>query len=337
VTTLLVASAGGHIQELTLLRDQLGLDGPVQWVTSDSAQTRSLLRGETVHWMPRVGSREYTSAMRALPRAYQLHRRVKPSLVVTTGALAAAPHILAASMNECPIWYVESATRRSGPSRTGRLASRLPRTRLLAQGEGWGDGRWESIPDVFSAFQSIPRPGARRRPVRVLVSLGTERFPFPRAVDRLAKLLDGFQVTWQVGSTHYVRDGARLTQLLPSDELRAACAQADVVITHAGVGSALMALSAGKVPVLLPRRAELGEHVDDHQGDFGSYLTDRRLAISVDPDELTGAHLRAAFERIAVRRTNSDLSAGGWVPAQRGNAAPGAMMNAGALPPASGE
>ena len=83
------------------------------------------------------------------------------------------------------------------------------------------------------------------------------------------------------------RDGQLLSQWLPADELRAACESADVVITHAGVGSALMALTAGKVPVLLPRRAELGEHVDNHQTDFGASLSDRRLAVSVDPDELT--------------------------------------------------
>src|SRR3954454_15685751 len=287
--------------------------------------------------MPHIGSRSYGADVRALPADLELHRRIRPSLVVTTGALAAVPHILAASIERCPIWYVESATRRRGASNTGRLATRLPRTRLLAQGAGWGDPRWEAIPDVFSSFESMPRQHVQARPSRVLVSLGTERFPFTRAVDRLQDLLAGCDVTWQTGSTCVERDGRPLPQWLPSEELRAACQRADVVITHAGVGSALMALSAGKVPVLLPRRAELGEHVDDHQGDFGSYLTDRRLAISVDPDELTGAHLRAAFERIAVRRTNSDLSAGGWVPAQRGNAAPGAMMNAGALPPASGE
>lgn len=303
MTTLLVASAGGHVEELALLRHQLGLGDSVQWVTCPTDQTRSLLRDETVHWMRHVGSGSYPAAIRAFPAALELHRRLRPSLLVTTGALAAVPHILAASLEGCPVWYVESATRRRGPSKTGRLAGRIPRARLLAQGDGWGDPRWEPIPDVFTNFDSLPSQRVGGRPRRVLVSLGTEHFPFTRAVRRLESLLDGCEVTWQTGSTRVERDGQLLSQWLPADELRAACESADVVITHAGVGSALMALSAGKVPVLLPRRAELGEHVDNHQTDFGAYLSDRRLAVSVDPDELTWTHLQAAFERVATRRT----------------------------------
>ena len=44
---------------------------------------------------------------------------------------------------------------------------------------------------------------------------------------------------------------------------RAATAAADVVISHAGVGSALTALRCGKRPILVPREAARGEHVDD--------------------------------------------------------------------------
>jgi UDP-N-acetylglucosamine transferase subunit ALG13 len=41
--------------------------------------------------------------------------------------------------------------------------------------------------------------------------------------------------------------------------------EADVVVTHAGVGSVLCAREAGHVPVVVPRLHRYDEHVDDHQ------------------------------------------------------------------------
>ena len=52
---------------------------------------------------------------------------------------------------------------------------------------------------------------------------------------------------------------------MPFDVLNAQMRDADVVVTHAGVGSVLCARQAGHVPVVVPRLHRLDEHVDDHQ------------------------------------------------------------------------
>ena len=52
--------------------------------------------------------------------------------------------------------------------------------------------------------------------------------------------------------------------------------EADVVVAHAGVGTALAALEVGKCPVLVPRRLAHGEHVDDHQVQIASELGESR-------------------------------------------------------------
>ena len=47
MSTLLVASSGGHLKELHQLRDRVrGVSGPFRWVTFDTPQSRSLLRDE---------------------------------------------------------------------------------------------------------------------------------------------------------------------------------------------------------------------------------------------------------------------------------------------------
>ena len=51
---------------------------------------------------------------------------------------------------------------------------------------------------------------------------------------------------------------------------------ADKVVTHAGVGSILCADREGHVPLVVPRRHDLGEHVDDHQLELARALADAR-------------------------------------------------------------
>jgi UDP-N-acetylglucosamine transferase subunit ALG13 len=66
-----------------------------------------------------------------------------------------------------------------------------------------------------------------------------------------------------------------------------AYASADVVVSHAGVGSTIEALDSGHFPIVVPRRAAFGEHVDDHQVPLAVDVAKRGLAIHREADELT--------------------------------------------------
>ena len=70
-----------------------------------------------------------------------------------------------------------------------------------------------------------------------------------------------------------------------------------MVVTHAGTGSALSALEAGRCPVLVPRRRGAGENVDDHQELLSAELARRGLAVDARADTLTLADLVTAMER----------------------------------------
>lgn len=294
---LLVATPGGHFEELRMLCLGMHLEtSEVHWATSASPQTESLLDGQKVHWLRPIASGEVGKAALTIGEALRIHRIVRPDLVVSTGAAAASPHLVAAALSGCRIWYVESATRLMGPSRTGQLAQRLPRTSLFVQGDGWGDPRWQSIADVFSRYEVGPADVEQLRDVQsVVVTLGTERYPFERAVSSAQSVLGGRRVFWQTGSTSAVVGGRELQRMVPSQRLREACRTADVIITHGGIGSVLMALELGKVPVVLPRSHRLGEHIDDHQLELCGTLSSRGLAVTVLPhEELTVEHLREA-------------------------------------------
>ena len=72
--------------------------------------------------------------------------------------------------------------------------------------------------------------------------------------------------------------------------------EADVVISHAGVGTALAALEIGQCPLLVPRRRSFGEAVDDHQTQIANELGKRGLAVSTEADDLNYDALLAASE-----------------------------------------
>lgn len=301
--TMLVATAGGHLDELLILVQRLGIDvDNAVWVTSRTPQSESLLAERDVVWMPGIGSGERLKAAAAFPRAVRLHRRVRPERVVSTGALLAVPHLAAAAMARCDTWFIESATRVRGPSATGRFAARMPRTKLFAQGPGWNDPDWTPIPGVFEAFESRARGKVPQEIRSAVVALGTEVWPFDRAINSVLRLLPDADITWQTGTTRFDHRGRPLQQWLPAPELKTAMRNADVVITHAGIGSALVALNVGKVPILLPRRSDLGEHIDDHQQQAADLLAERSLAVPVDPDDLTYAKLLRAAGMTARRR-----------------------------------
>ena len=79
---------------------------------------------------------------------------------------------------------------------------------------------------------------------------------------------------------------------------------ADLVVAHAGVGAALAAFEVGKCPLLVPRRRAREEHIDDHQTQIAAELGERGVAVSAEADALTLDHLiAAAATRVATLRT----------------------------------
>jgi UDP-N-acetylglucosamine transferase subunit ALG13 len=200
--------------------------------------------------------------------------------------------------------YIESAARSDGPSKTARMISRIPGVRLYAQYEAWADEQWHYRGSVFDSFVPAPEPAERPSELRkVVVSLGTFRdFGFERLVKRLLELLPpDAEVLWQTGDTDVSGLGIQGHHAIPERELIAAIGEADVLVAHAGVGTALAALEIGKCPVLVPRRLAHGEHVDDHQIQIASELSHRGLALSVEADALTLEHLLdAAAIRVAT-------------------------------------
>jgi len=106
----------------------------------------------------------------------------------------------------------------------------------------------------------------------VLVVVGTDHHPFDRVVgwaDEWAASHPGQRVLVQYGTSRPPAT-AEGRDLLPVGELTALMSEATVVVCHGGPGTIMGAREAGHVPIVVPRRSDLGEHVDDHQVRFAT-------------------------------------------------------------------
>ena len=302
--TLLVAATGGHLSELVELHARVpALQQEPLWFVPSSTQSSTLLQGKDVVLAPEVPPRGVLAVPAATAAVGRLLRRHDVDCAVSTGSGVAIAAFAAARARGIACHYIESAARVESPSMTGRLLQALPGVHLWTQHAWPGYGRWRLAPSVFDGYRAVPR-APRRAALRVVVKLGTMHFDFRRLVEQVLRgLPPAAAVLWQTGTTDV--SGLRIDARpwCTPTELEASMREADVVIAHAGVGSALAALGAGACPVLVPRRRDRAEHVDDHQVQLAAGLARRGLAVAVEADDIGLEHLELAARRTAERVT----------------------------------
>jgi UDP-N-acetylglucosamine transferase subunit ALG13 len=123
---------------------------------------------------------------------------------------------------------------------------------------------------------------------RLFVTLGTiHPYRFDALVDAICAtgLADG-RTVWQLGATtRRALPGTVLSQM-GAAEFEECARNADVVITHAGVGTIMHLLEMNIFPVVVPRRAARNEHIDDHQAQIAGLLARRSIGVVREADEL---------------------------------------------------
>jgi UDP-N-acetylglucosamine transferase subunit ALG13 len=302
MTALLVASTGGHLSQLARLRSRIdALQGrDVVWVTFDKPQSRALLRGEEVIHVPYTGPRDVNNVAGNAVRARSILREVAPDLVLSTGSAISLSFLPLAAARGIETHYIESAARSDGPSLSGRLLSHSGRIRLYTQHRIWAGEPWYYRGSVFDTWQPAPAV-ASPSIARMVVTLGTIDYSFRRLVERLVAVVPpDVEVLWQTGATDVADLPIEARATVPNAELDAAIAEADVVVGHSGIGSAIAAFEAGRCPVLVPREHRHGEHVDDHQRQIAGELSARGLAVTTSAADLEWSHVLEAASLRAV-------------------------------------
>lgn len=122
----------------------------------------------------------------------------------------------------------------------------------------------------------------------IFVTVGTHEQPFNRLLECIDELKrDGTineDVIIQTGFSTYEPKYCKWKKLFPYQKMVEMVDEARIVITHGGPSSFIMPLQVGKIPVVIPRKKEFNEHVNDHQADFSKAVAERQGNIIVVED-----------------------------------------------------
>ena len=122
----------------------------------------------------------------------------------------------------------------------------------------------------------------------IFVTVGTHEQQF----NRLIKYLDilkheenlNEEIIMQTGFSTYAPRWCEWKSLFPYNEMQKRVKEARIVITHGGPSSYIMPLQIGKIPIVVPRQKEFGEHVNNHQLTFCQEVEKRHKNIIVVSD-----------------------------------------------------
>lgn len=150
----------------------------------------------------------------------------------------------------------------------------------------------------------------------IFVTVGTHEQPF----DRLIKAVDDLKadgtisvdesVLIQTGFSTYEPQHCEWIKLLPYENMQQYIRKARIVITHGGPSSFLAPLQLGKIPIVMPRRAEYGEHINNHQVEFVGDVVKRFGNIIVANNEAELASAITSYSQLSAqmigRKTKSN-------------------------------
>lgn len=127
----------------------------------------------------------------------------------------------------------------------------------------------------------------------VFVTVGTHEQQFNRLVEHMdlwAKTNEE-EVMIQTGFSTYVPKYAKWKKLFSYTEMEDNIKKARIIITHGGPSSFIAPLRINKIPIVVPRKKENGEHVNDHQLNFCREVSNRQKNIILveEIDELDAA------------------------------------------------
>lgn len=131
----------------------------------------------------------------------------------------------------------------------------------------------------------------------LVLSVGTDHHPFERAIAYIedwtrSRGFDG-DVFVQHGESRPATVG-RNVSLVSREQMMDEYRRATAVVTQGGPGGILDVAAVGLRPIVIPRRPDLGEHVDGHQIEFARFMAEAgEVHLAEDESTLNGLLDRA--------------------------------------------
>lgn len=295
-----VVATGGHLEQAIRRVDQLGLNSTVTFFVPRNSQSETRLHAFKHNFVAKVGSRDFLGFIKVAFQLMFIMNKRKYDYVLSTGAGVAIACRIVCKLKGLDFIYIESIARQSSPSMTGRILVQMRTKNLYTESDSFDPTQWLPIDSLFAQYRSYDRNPEKYSsdPLKIFVTAGTVHdFEFRRLVDLVdAVTNESDHIVWQIGFLESVPLQGKVFKELSATEFEENLKKADVVISHAGVGSILNILDIGKFPILIPRKPEYNEHIDNHQLEIATLLRNLDLCTVVTENlqrsDLIYAHLK---------------------------------------------
>lgn len=123
----------------------------------------------------------------------------------------------------------------------------------------------------------------------ILVLLGTQNNSFHRLLEEVENNIKNGtikeDVIVQAGYTKFESKNMKLFDLMSKEQLDKFQDEANLIITHGGVGSIISSIEKEKNVIAVPRMHEYGEHVNNHQKEIVKDFNDKGYIIGIEKVE----------------------------------------------------
>jgi UDP-N-acetylglucosamine transferase subunit ALG13 len=142
--------------------------------------------------------------------------------------------------------------------------------------------------------------------VTTFVSVGNAKQPFRRLLDVIVTLAKELPqpVVVQHGNSPFSATGCVLRPFMDMVEFTECVRRSELIISHAGAGSIIHAIRAGKIPVVMPRIIEYDEIVDDHQLELAQAFAKLGKVVMVEEQKDFRPAIAEALHKQAIASGN---------------------------------
>lgn len=278
---LFISSTGGHFSELLQLKPLFKKYD--SYIITEKDKTSENLKeeyGEKFFFLP-YGTRSklFTYIFKYLYlclKTIYLYFKIRPKYIVTTGTHTAVPMCYIGKLFGSKIIFIETFANSKSKTLSGRMIYPIANLFIVQWKEMlelypkavyggsiyWCTNYVHFAPNVWMFIKN-------GEVNMILVLLGTQNNSFTRLLqaiqDNIDKKVITDKVIVQAGFTKFDSKDMKIFSMMSKKEFSKLQDEADLIITHAGVGSIISSLEKGKKVIVVPRLKRYNEHVNDHQ------------------------------------------------------------------------
>lgn len=269
----LACSIGGHFTQMLELKEVYERYEHF-FVTNLGRQTISALKGEKKYFIPdrkAQWANNLSTAMSIFLKQLFVSLialyKENPDVIISTGAGDVFWILLIGKLLGKKIIFIESLSRVTTPSRSGRVIYMFANLFLYH----WANLRAYYPKGIFvnSFFPLSKHINKGDNKYSYFVTVGTIPNDFSRLLTKIDELIEhGIiegKVFVQKGYSKYLPENCEYTDFLDINEFEKQVKESNIIISHGGVGTLMTALKYGKKVIVVPRYRKFKEIKDDHQ------------------------------------------------------------------------